>query len=204
MKIYLTLALWVLGLSSILVGAFWYTTRPKPEIKRRGYAIGSIVGFKSAGKSAGGLAIVDYNVSGEWYQLTTGSSAYRANVWGEKYEVVYDIDNPSNGRVLTTKPRFLTTEDTMATKGRITRIYRYGFGGDSTASTHAVQVEYFVNNKKFKKSQDLPADFRGKYVNLQKQKSCDVVYWVHEPKRAIIYLEERGGKVPEPMSETGN
>ena len=44
--------------------------------------------------------------------------------------------------------------------------------------------------KKFKKAQSLPKNYKEKYKNIKEGASYDVEYWEKNPKRAIINLNK--------------
>lgn len=188
MRDYFTLILIMATVIGFIVWVFIYTTTPS-EIKNEGFTVGVITQFKSAGKTSGMDAIVEYIVNGVKYEVRTTSSAYEANVHGERFEVKYDKNNPAKSVVLTNKPVFLESESTGIEKGKITRLYRFAWGGGKDATNYAVEFEYIINGEKYKKSQELHPDYKEKYPELTKGKHYEVRYWVDNPERAIIHFD---------------
>ena len=188
MKAYLPLILILLVVVGSIVWIF--INDSPPSITNPKYTVGTITSLKQGQSSSGLNAIVKFIINGKEYEKWIGSSKYESNVIGEKYMVVYESKKPEQNIVLTYQPIFNKEEVTKETKGMITRLFRFSWNKNEYIPNYGIEFEYEANGEKFTKSQSLLKDFKKKYPNLKEGNTYLVRYWVKNPQRAIIYLNQ--------------
>jgi hypothetical protein len=188
LKLYIGTVL-ILGLMfSLIIWFFIYMGSP-PLIQNEDSTIGTIIKFQSAGKS-GSEAVFQYFVDDKEYEATERSAAYFANVIGEKFEIKYDKNKPSNSFVVSCKPVFLENEYSFIVNGEITRLYSSSWGGGVKPSSYSIEFEFFIGDEKIIKAQRLPPDYQTQFPNLMEGQFYEVEYWLENPQRAIIHLDK--------------
>ncbi len=151
--------------------------------------VGTIVGIEQGTKSSGKDAMIIYKYQDDSFTKRIRSSKYRANIKGEKYNVVFDSLNPSNSIVLIFQPIFNIDEETKITIGKITRIYQFNWSENKYISNYGVEFQYNANGSSFTKDQSLPPQFKHQFPDLKEGDNFNVEYWLKNPERSIIKIE---------------
>ncbi len=129
-----------------------------------------------------------YYVKGHEYTVDGNYRSYY--VKGEKYKLLYDSLNPYKCDVVQNTPLFLPSEKTKKTIGKVTCLGKYfceyEYNDELSDNTGA---DFY-----FKRSQDLPYDYKIKYPNLKLGQEYLVEYWVNDYRRSIIYLDKPIGE----------
>jgi hypothetical protein len=125
-----------------------------------------------------------YQVKGKEYRVLYPGE-YGFSPKGEYGWIRYDVNDPSDAITLHWLRAFDVSEETMVTKGRITRVYAFHW----CEPKHGVQFVYSANGTEFERGQTLPPRYKTFYQNLEEGQTFDVEYLVSDPQRAFMLLK---------------
>lgn len=139
------------------------------------------------GYGRGSVSMVYYWVDGKRYEVNSYFDA-NGKAIGDKYLIKYNPDNPKQIKEYIWYVSFLTTEKTEETVGMVEDIWSKNieFG---RVKRNGISFVYTVNGKKYERTQYLQPDYKEKYPNLSKGQKYKVLYWVENPQRAVLYLD---------------
>lgn len=139
------------------------------------------------GYGRGAVSMIFYWVDRQRYEVN-GSFSVQGKVIGDKYLIKYNPDNPKQIKEYTWNVGFLKTEKTVETVGIINSISSTNLIFERDKDMQIV-FTYTVNGKEYQRSQDLQPDYKEKFPNLSKGQKYKVLYWVENPQRAVLYLD---------------
>jgi len=175
----------------LLVAALWfmvwvYINDSPPKINNPGFAIGTLIPKWSD------LSLVLFKVNEKKYKAYLNRAAHFGNILGEKFLVVYEKEDPNKNIVLEHAPVFLKHEKYQESIGAVIRIFNPVFNNSKNIfkTNYYIDFKYQVNGKIYKRTQGLPNNYEKKYGKIEAGQKYIVRYWIKNPNRAIIYLDQ--------------
>lgn len=182
--------LFLIGLIILIIVIVYLSIKQaEVNINQPEYTVCEIVPKEEGDKRVWFDAKFQYFVAGEKYSFLKTPNEDKFNVIGEKYVLEYDAENPEEHRVISYKPLFLKEEKTSFVKGNIRRVFKFK-KFTRNGSIYAITFEYTVNERTYKKTQDLPPNYKELYPALKKGNQYKVEYWIKNPERSIIHLNQ--------------
>lgn len=168
------IAILVIGFVFFIVGGAIYTSFiKKTKIIDPQKTIGTVIGFETYTKGIN--SVIEFYVNGKTFKVE--GSQINGEIIGEKYEVFYEKNEPSIAKANMMNPVFESNENKNKTKALITMVFKLG--------TPNVRFEYSINGVKYERWQECDLD---KYKDVESGQYYEIEYWVENPQRAIIYL----------------
>ena len=176
-------------LAFLIVGAI-YAALTKPDWETiESKTIGTITKI-SSGRAGG--AWFTYMSNGELHEEFDGLSQYGMTL-GEKYWIKYcstcSSTFTSKIKAIEYLPVFTEEESFFETTAKITRVYKFGWGGNG--ADMGIQFTYLAgeSNEAFERSQTLPPNYIEKYPDLKIGQEYTVRVWTVDHRRAILDLD---------------
>jgi hypothetical protein len=141
--------------------------------------------YKITGTGGRSAVFLEHTVLGKKYSNLMPATPFGLVLW-EKYNILYDPDDPKHFKVLIDQPVFLSEENTAKSIATVIKV--------TTHSTiqPLIRFEYSVLDSNgemiLERSQYLPDSFLIEFPHLKEGTKFGVKYWVENPKRAIIDL----------------
>lgn len=173
-------------LAFLIVGGI-YAALTKPDWETTdSMTIGTITKIK------GGGAWFTYTSDGEMHEEFDGLYQYGMTL-GEKYWIKYCSTClstfTSKIKAIKYLPVFTEGETYLETTAKITRIYKFAWGG--IGADTGIEFTYVAgeSNETFERSQTLPPNYIKKYPDLKVGQQYKVRVWTIDNRRAILDLD---------------
>jgi hypothetical protein len=129
-----------------------------------------------------------YYVNGNKYIAQNLAFKNRRNIFGEKYLLKYEKENPNKSLIIDEKPVFLTNESTSFTYGFITRVYRFRLPFFNSKPYLGVEFSYKIGEKEYTKSQVISRGYSKTVLDSIEKNEIPVIveYWNKDLRRSII------------------
>ena len=132
----------------------------------------------TSGPKASGSAVATYVVDDKKFSVSIEESY----VYGEKFQLEYNQDNPSESKIYRDLPVFQKDESTNYTIGRLISYDSWFF--------RDMVYKFWIENRFYGKCQYQENDSSSRYPNVKEGQLFVVEYWLENPKRSIIHLDK--------------
>lgn len=143
--------------------------------------IGVVTSTKGTSKSMDGIT---HYVEGEPYLV--GFIALPGLIIGERFQLLYNPEDPQDAIVQRWHPVFLNSEARTMKVGKLIYITDVKFGTPQPCMSFEYPAGF---GDTLQKMQGLPMNYKTRYPDLTVGQHYEVEYWQENPKRAIIYLD---------------
>ncbi len=147
------------------------------------------IGAKNVGQvykitlGGGEGAWIEYYVDGNRYASFEGLR-YRGMVLGDRFNILYDPSNPESFKIIRWEPVFVEEEETVQSTGKLIKVTK-----ESWMFFGSVIFTYQVGKKIYNRKQFLNPNLKN-YEVMEIGNKYVIRYWIHDPQRAIIYLDK--------------
>lgn len=146
--------------------------------------IASVTGYTS-GPKASGSAVATYIVNDKEYSV----SIEEGYVYGEKFQLEYNRDNPSENKIYREFPVFQKDESTNYVLGKLISYDSWIF--------RDMVYRFWIEDRFYEQGQYQEKDSNEKYPKVEEGQLFVVEYWVDNPKRSIIHLDKPVEYIPQ-------
>ncbi|WP_375563108.1 hypothetical protein ACE193_11435 [Bernardetia sp. OM2101] len=179
----------IFSIFCVLLIIFLSFFREKKTTDGKIKAIATLVGSRKSHNEEG-----EYKYFANGKVMSDYGLCFYSQVYGDKFLLYYDEENPSEPDIHYDKPVFTKDEVLKFSVGTISITFLYKY-------IRFIHFTYSINGIEYDRIQYLSDDFEEKYPNLETGQEYQIRYLVENPQRSIIYfdmpVEEYGFRIVE-------